>query len=120
MNEQPLLADLFEVPVAADAGLLCTGLRALDGKRPVFIDHSDNVFFFPYRLIRFVEIPGRALSQHEAQGGRDAPGWQPRGGDEIGEDRRLPPPAVIEAEASTTPDAGDEIDEDLLRRIRDV
>ena len=33
-NEQPLLADLYEMPSALDQGLLCTNLRMLDGKRP--------------------------------------------------------------------------------------
>ena len=55
-NEQPLLADLFELPNAADVGLRCTNLRTMNGKRPVFVDDINSVFFFPYLHIRFVEI----------------------------------------------------------------
>ena len=47
-NEQPLTADLFGLPTASDAGLLCTNLRMMDGKRPVFIDNIAATFFFPY------------------------------------------------------------------------
>ena len=56
-NEQPLMADLFDLPTAEDAGLLCTNVRMMDGKRPVFIDHIDSTFFFPYHVVRFLEIP---------------------------------------------------------------
>ena len=60
-NEQPLLADLFDLPVSTDAGLLCTNVRTLDGKRPVFIDTIEATFFFPYHVVRFIEIPVGAL-----------------------------------------------------------
>ncbi len=36
-------------------------MRTLDGKRPVFIDDINAVFFFPYLHVRFVEIPPRSL-----------------------------------------------------------
>ena len=39
-NEQPLLCDLYDLPTQADAGLVCTNVRMLDGKRPVFIDQT--------------------------------------------------------------------------------
>ena len=98
-NEQPLLADLFEMPKPLDQGLLCTNLRSMDGKRPVFVDRIDSTFFFPYLHIRFIEI--------------------------------LPSPdAVAPVEASTEepampaagaePDEDLELDEDFLRRIREV
>ena len=60
-NEQPLMADLFDLPNAEDAGLVCTNVRMMDGKRPVFIDHIDSTFFFPYHVIRFIEIPKGAV-----------------------------------------------------------
>ena len=96
-NEQPLLADLYEMPSALDQGLLCTNLRMLDGKRPVFIEKSDSAFFFPYLHIRFVEImPGSS------------------GLPEIGE-------PVEAAETEELVDEADlELDEDFLRRIREV
>ena len=96
-NEQPLLADLYDMPAALDQGLLCTNLRMLDGKRPVFIERSDSAFYFPYLHIRFLEImPGSS------------------GLPEIGTpaEERAPEEAVEE------PDL--ELDEDFLRRIREV
>ena len=57
LNEQPLLVDLFETPKSEDQGLVCTNLRMMDGKRPIFIDRIESVFFFPYLHIRFLEIP---------------------------------------------------------------
>ncbi len=96
-NEQPLLADLYEMPSALDQGLLCTNLRMLDGKRPVFIEKSDSAFFFPYLHIRFVEImPGSS------------------GLPEIGE------PVEAAEKEELVEDADLELDEDFLRRIREV
>ena len=102
-GEQPLLADLFEAPSPGDLGLRCTNLRMLDGKRPVFIDNSASIFFFPYPHIRFVEIPPGAV------GGSD-----PSMALQLVGAAAAPPPAVPVAE----PDL--EIDEDFLRRIREV
>jgi hypothetical protein len=96
-NEQPLLADLYEMPSALDQGLLCTNLRMLDGKRPVFIEKSDSAFFFPYLHIRFVEIMAGSSGLAE-----------------IGE----PVPAAEKEEL--VDDADLELDEDFLRRIREV
>ena len=60
-NEQPVVVDLFELPNAIDLGVRCTNMKTLDGKRPVFIDDINAVFFFPYLHVRFVEIPPRSL-----------------------------------------------------------
>ena len=58
-NEQPLLADLFEMPSSADVSLVCSNVRMLDGKKPIFVDRSESVFVFPYGTVRFIEIlPG--------------------------------------------------------------
>jgi hypothetical protein len=102
-NEQPLLADLYETPNPSDQGLLCTNVRMMDGKRPIFVDRSDSVFFFPYRNIRFVEIMSVAtgLPEIEAPAGEARPEAAPVAGPE-------------EAEADL------ELDEDFLRRIREV
>jgi hypothetical protein len=97
-NEQPLLADLFGLPEPSDLGLLCTNLRTLNGKRPVFADHLESTFFFPYQHIRFLEIP---------------PGADGR--------RLIEAPAAPVAEVPPEePEEDLQLDEDFLRRIRDV
>ncbi|MBA2700292.1 MAG: hypothetical protein H0U58_01150 [Chloroflexi bacterium] len=101
-NEQPMRADLLDLPGAGDVGLRCTNLRTMNGQRPVSVDDSGSLFFFPYLHIRFVEIPPGSLA---------------------GTDVALPvtaraldsgPPAEAEPELDL------EIDEDFLRRIREV
>ncbi len=101
-NEQPLLADLYEMPTASDASLVCTNIRMLDGKKPIFIDDAKSIFVFPYLHIRFIEIlPGSTAGQ-------------PAGGeDELVADIVAP---VVDEE----PEADLELNEDFLRRIRDV
>lgn len=104
-NEQPLVADLFELPQASDVGLRCTNLRMMNGKRPIFADDIASVFFFPYLHIRFIEIPPAAA----IAAGLDLP---------------MPVGAAVAAPvavAEPPPDEGElEIDEDFLRRIREV
>jgi hypothetical protein len=119
-NEQPLLVDLYDLPQASDAGLLCTNLRAMDGKRPVFIDRIEDTFFFPYRSIRFLEIPAEALERHRAEAGHGAPGVNVPAPYLADEDLPEAAQPVIEIGAGGDADAGDEIDEDFLRRIRDM
>jgi hypothetical protein len=102
-GEQPIVADLFDMPASSDLGLRCTNLRTLDGKRPVFVDDQYSVFFFSYDHIRFVEIPPSSLAENA-----DKPvpiGSRIRGG---------PPSAALPPEEDL------EIDEDFLRRIREV
>ncbi len=100
LNEQPVQADLYEMPQARDQGLLCTNLRTMDGKRPVFIERMDGVFFFPYLHVRFLEIPTGSTGLPEIE--------PPAGAKQT--------PAEMAADA----DADVELDEDFLRRIRDV
>jgi hypothetical protein len=130
-NEQPLLADLYDVPTAADAGLLCTNVRMLDGKRPVFIDNIEASFFFPYHVIRFIEIPVGALDDHvpapvagrgSAGRGSARAGGRGNSHDPVAAESRLPVPAVKAGEgtADTDGDLELEIDEGFLQRIRDI
>ncbi len=96
MNEQPLLADLFQLPSVTDLGLLCTNLRTLAGKRPVFADNVESTFFFPYHVVRFVEIqPGSS-----------------------GPDLIAAPQQTVQPAAD--PSADLDIDEDFLRRVREA
>lgn len=101
-NEQPLLADLYEMPTASDASLVCTNIRMLDGKKPIFIDDTTSIFVFPYLHIRFIEIlPGSTAGPSETSG------------EEVAAEAVAP--AVVEE-----PEVDLELDEDFLRRIRDV
>jgi hypothetical protein len=59
-NEQPLVADIFELPSPTDTTIRLTNLRSLDGKRPVFADDMKSIFVFPYHRVSFVEIPPQA------------------------------------------------------------
>jgi hypothetical protein len=100
-NEQPLVADLYDMPTAADVSLVCTNVRMLDGKKPIFIDHQNSVFSFPYATIRFIEILAGA-----------ATGMPETPSDESD--------AVAAAAEDAEPEPDLELDEDFLRRIREV
>ena len=95
LNDQPIAVDLLEEPKASDQSILCTNLKTIDGKRPVFIDFSASTFLFPVAMVRFIEMPQAAA-----------------------EDERARP---ILAGAGDDLDADDlEIDEDFLRRVREA
>lgn len=139
-NEQPLLADLFSVPSPADVGLVCTNIRMLDGKKPIFIDHTDSTFFFPNLHIRFLEIYNAEMAKHLASAGSvpgHAPGFTVAGGAAaaagageaatLDPDQRLPIAlgdgtltVEVEPEPAPDPDADIDIDEDFLQRVRDI
>jgi hypothetical protein len=130
-NEQPLLCDLFDLPTQADAGLVCTNVRMLDGKRPVFIDQTSSTFFFPYHIIRFLEIPEHEMAKHRASPRRAAPGraasegvqdddrYEP-GEDDLPQEESLLPVAVGAPEPAPDEELELEIDEGFLQRIRDI
>lgn len=105
-NEQPLLADLFDTPTTTDVSLVCTNVRMLDGKKPIFIDRTDSIFVFPYLHVRFIEIPAASAAT-------------PPDADEepAGESAAI---AIPGPAAEPEPDVEIEIDEDFLRRIREV
>ena len=131
-NEQPLLVDLYDLPTSADGGLLCTNVRTMDGKRPVFIDDAKATFFFPYHVVRFLEIPERQMAGRRVTSARRAPEGRPADellpddaslDGEIGTDRdddSLLPVAVGAAEEPGAEDLELEIDEGFLQRIRDI
>ncbi|HSW43705.1 MAG TPA: hypothetical protein VLM76_14500 [Patescibacteria group bacterium] len=93
LNEQPLVADLLTMPLPGDVTLHCTNLRTLNRKRPVFVDQVDAAFIIPYVQVRFVEIPVGSSDRPEAQ----------------------PGPALAAAMPEEI-----ELDEDLLRRVREL
>ena len=100
-NEQPLVCDLREMPAASDAILMCTNLRLLDGKKPIWIDRIDSWFALPMHIIRFVEVPLLAVEASSILALPSGP---------------LPDPGAPSAEEAEENQAADE----LLQRIRDV
>ena len=135
------MADLYELPSADDAGLVCTNVRSMDGKRPVFIDAIGSTFFFPYHIVRFLEIPEAEMAAHRASGGgcRAEPArWSRRSPTAATPRTTDGPPAddAAHADGQTVAPAGRrrrpgarpgrdddlelEIDEGFLQRIRDI
>jgi hypothetical protein len=130
-NEQPLLADLFALPSAADAGLVCTNVRMMDGKRPIFIDSSSATFFFPYHVIRFLEIPEGAAVAARTEAASRAPEAVRVAGEPDGDTPDAGPASLLPVVFAAAPAAGSadghdghdadlEIDEGFLQRIRDI
>jgi hypothetical protein len=102
-NEQPLRADLFELPEGDTMLLRCTNVRTMNGTRPVYIDDLNSIIFFPMLHLRFIEIlPATQGAEHLALG----PG-----------EERVPVEAGI---AKDSPEEDLQIDEDFLRRVRDA
>ncbi|HYK95864.1 MAG TPA: hypothetical protein VE011_08385 [Candidatus Dormibacteraeota bacterium] len=93
LNDQPIVVDLLEMPTPGDVTVICTNMRTVDGKKPVFIDFASSTFVFPMGSVRFVEIP-------------------PVGGEAAGSAG----PAI----AAPTEPEDLEIDEDFLRRVREA
>ncbi len=68
-NEQPLLADLPVGPNPGDMSLICTNLRTMNGKAPVFVERADSTFVLPYAHIHFIEIrPGSVVEGTDKEG----------------------------------------------------
>jgi hypothetical protein len=111
LNEQPLLADLPAEPSPGDVALVCTNLRTIDGKRPFFVDSSASLFVFPLTQLRFVEVPAASLTA--TRGVDRAPGEAPTPPEGSSLPATVPP--------GPPPEADDlELDEDLLRRVREL
>jgi hypothetical protein len=94
LNDQPLLVDLLDEPKPDDLTVVCTNVKTVDGKRPVFIDFSTSTFVFPMAMVRFVEIPREADEAERTK------------------------PSLAAVGDADTDDL--EIDEDFLRRVREA
>lgn len=60
-NEQPILVDLVYEPTPSDIALICRNVRAMNGKKPVFVDHVDSTFVIPLAQVRFIEMPRSSI-----------------------------------------------------------
>lgn len=121
-NEQPMLADLYAMPAPSDMTLVCTNLRMKGGQRPVSVDAMDSVFVFPLVNMRFIEIPAGAS-------GALVPLSGPGAGVGVGSADAMAPgapgsePAVEPGGPDAAPPEPEpelEIDEDFLRRVREI
>ena len=78
-NEQPILADLLMDPKPSDVALICSNLRTMGGKKPVFIDKTESTFILPLAHIRFVEISQASMAEAEVSRAADAGRGRNRG-----------------------------------------
>jgi hypothetical protein len=115
ISEQPVLVDTFGLPEPNDTTLVCTNVRTTTGRRPVWVDDMNSIFYFPWLHVRFLEVPPAAV---EMVGGFVGSDSEPAGGPTGGAGGPAEVPAVVAA--PVVDDADLEIDEDFLRRVRDA
>jgi hypothetical protein len=59
VNEDPILAEMEELPGPSDRSITCTNLRRRDGKEIHYITPEAISFIFPWHRISFIEVlPG--------------------------------------------------------------
>ncbi len=124
-NEQPIMADLLSEPAPSDVALICSNLRTMAGKKPVFVDMTDSTFVIPLAQVRFLEIRKSSMAAMAAEKDEQAalagPARLNDGGS--GEDHAaaLAAESGIQAvRAAMSGPSSDEIDPELLRRIREA
>ncbi len=55
-NEDPLLAEMEELPKAGDTNVILSNLRKRDGSRVGYVDSDAERFIFPWHRITFIEV----------------------------------------------------------------
>jgi hypothetical protein len=125
-GELPLKADIESLPTAADAGLLCTNLRTMEGRKPLSTEFLDSVFLLPYNIIRFIEIPRESIDQAGlTKDLPQRPAQLPAEAQSVPDDVHViitPPPATSAPQMAPEDEAIEhlELDAELLRRIREA
>jgi hypothetical protein len=133
VNEQPLRADMLFEPLSTDNVLVCRNLRTMNGKKPIMADHADSLFMIPLAQVRFVEIPQAAVDGHMADMAAEAASEtrnHPFGrGDAAPSERlgrltdgrrRVDSTAPPTHSTMAGGEVADRLDDDLLRRIREI
>jgi hypothetical protein len=105
-SEQPLLVDLDALPVPSDNIIICSNLRMMNGNRPVFVDEIASTFVFPMEFVRFIEVPPKAMAGYDRMGRLEA--------------GRPAVPAYSDPRSEAAVVEEPEIDEDFLKRVRDI
>ena len=103
-NEQPLRADLFELPEGDTVLLRCTNVRTMNGTRPIFIDDLGSIIYLPMLHLRFIEILPKSQTEAERA---------------LGPGETVIPIGAPPAPAPE-PEEDLEIDQDFLRRVREA
>jgi hypothetical protein len=125
-GEMPMKADIESLPTAADAGLLCTNLRTMEGRKPLSTEFLDSVFLVPYNVIRFIEIPRGSIDTAGVSVDRTPrPAQLPAEAESVPDEAHViitPPPATSVPEARAEEEAIEQLEPDaeLLRRIREA
>lgn len=55
-NDEPILADIDELPDPNAQAIACTNVRRRDGKDISYIDRDAVQFFFPWHRIGLIEV----------------------------------------------------------------
>jgi hypothetical protein len=103
-NEQPLMADLLHEPGAKDVCLICTNLRLMNGKVPIFVDDGKSTFLFPMSIIRFIEIKPGTVRDQEPDTAEPEPEAEP-------EPRRVSPARRLHGGTKAARPAGEKVEE---------
>jgi hypothetical protein len=105
-SEQPLLVDLDALPAPTDNVIICSNLRMMNGNRPVFVDEIASTFVFPMEFVRFIEVPPKAMAGYDRMGRLES--------------GRPAVPAYADPRSEVAAEQEPEIDEDFLKRVRDI
>jgi len=56
LNEDPIVAQVEDLPESTATNLICTEIRRRDGKPVHFLSHGVNTVIFPVHRLHFVEV----------------------------------------------------------------
>ncbi|MGA3029844.1 MAG: hypothetical protein ABSE58_03770 [Candidatus Limnocylindrales bacterium] len=129
-NEQSIRADLVAEPDPTAVALICRNVRTMAGGKPLFVDRADSTFIIPLAHIRFIEMPLESMDAAAAERASEAPdrstASEPVEGPVEGLARlgrlmgREETGDEADAAARAEPADGTDLDDELLRRIREV
>ncbi len=129
-NEQPIRADLVAEPDPTAVALICRNVRTMAGKKPVFVDRADSTFIIPLVHIRFIEMPLSSMDAAAAESRAEAPEGSSAAEPVEGRVEGLARLGRLlsgdetddQAGAAAGPESADGpgLDDELLRRIREV
>lgn len=55
-NEDPVLAEMEELPKPGDSNVIVSNMRKRDGGRIGYVDEDAERFIFPWHRINFIEV----------------------------------------------------------------